>query len=136
MPGPGFKKNPQNINRKGRPKKGHTLTDILTKELQRLRKIDPDKKGMLSGKKLIARKMIELAMSGNVIALKEIYNRIDGMPTQKIEAEQDIAYRIGKPRELKPKSRPRKKPAAKKPTKKKPVKRIIAKKATTRSKKK
>jgi hypothetical protein len=54
-------------NPKGRPPLGETFTDTL-----RLR----------ANKEEIADKLIEIAKSGNVAALKYVYDRLDGMPHQ------------------------------------------------------
>jgi len=59
-------------NPKGRPKKGETLTDALRA------KIDRDE---------IADKLYEIAMSGDLAALKYVYDRIDGTPKQTIAGD-------------------------------------------------
>jgi hypothetical protein len=79
----GFKDNPTHINRKGRPKSGAALTDFLNFELD---KKNDDK---ILHRQLVAKKIIELAESGNIAALKYIFNRIDGMPRQAIEISSD-----------------------------------------------
>lgn len=61
---PGESGNPQ-----GRPKKGEALTDVLRS------KVD---------KETIAEKLIELAMSGDVQALKYVYDRVDGKPVETV----------------------------------------------------
>lgn len=60
-----------NINRKGRPPKGETLTDALRQ------KVD---------KETLAAKLIEMAFEkGDMAAIKYIYDRIDGTPIQTIK---------------------------------------------------
>jgi hypothetical protein len=76
----GFADNPQNINRAGRPKKGQALTDLLRKELSH-------KDGDTPGKTVIVKKLYELAKGGDVTALKYIFDRIDGKPTETVKAD-------------------------------------------------
>ena len=60
-----------NINRKGRPPKGQTLTDALRS------KVD---------KETLAEKLIEMAFDKcDMAAIKYIYDRIDGTPIQTIK---------------------------------------------------
>lgn len=85
----GFGDNPQNINRKGRPKKGTTLTDIL-KKYGKKREVE------INGKKFsrndaLAIILWEMAIAErNLTALKYIYDRIDGMPIQTVGMEHDF----------------------------------------------
>lgn len=79
--GPGNCANPR-----GRPKKGKTLTDVLTAELKRRNQVDKDG-NVMSGKQRLAREIIALAFdpspvdkSTRVAALKYVYDRIDGRP--------------------------------------------------------
>lgn len=66
----GFAAHPENINRNGRPPRGETLTDVLKETID---------------KEQIATKLYELAMNGDVGALKYIYDRVDGRPKETIE---------------------------------------------------
>jgi hypothetical protein len=60
-------------NPNGRPPKGEALTDVLKS------KVD---------KEAIAEKLIEIALEkGDITALKYIYDRIDGTPTQTIKQQ-------------------------------------------------
>lgn len=68
----------QSANPKGRPKKGQTMTDILEKTLKK-KSIKVDGK-MISGKEAAAIKIMQLALKGDVAALKYIFDRIDGKP--------------------------------------------------------
>ncbi len=69
-----------NINRNGRPKKGQTLTDIL--------KAHADKEDVDSGSRTISRrdalaqKLWQMALGGDIAAIRYIYDRIDGKPTE------------------------------------------------------
>jgi len=74
-----FEKGDPRINRKGRPKKGESITEILQKLLDKknssgqLRRAD------------IAERLIELAENGDLPALKYLIDRIDGKPRESIE---------------------------------------------------
>jgi len=57
-------------NPNGRPKKGETFTDIMNAT------IDKD---------AIVKKLEQLAMKGDITALKYICDRIDGTPTQAVK---------------------------------------------------
>lgn len=80
---PTFRERPDLINRKGRPKKGQTLTDILEKH--------GSKKDVKNGDEYIARKeglaqkLWALALGGDVAAIRYIYDRVDGRPIDKKE---------------------------------------------------
>jgi len=78
MPGGPFKPGDPRINRKGRPKKGQTFTDVLEKVLKE-KTVDYNGK-KISGKEAAARKLLQLAISGDVTALKYLADRIDGSP--------------------------------------------------------
>jgi hypothetical protein len=88
MPIP-FVKNDPRINRKGRPKKGQTMTDILNWALDQKRKITDDKTGKeksLLLRHMLAEKLISKAVDdGDVAAIKYIYDRLDGRPKETIE---------------------------------------------------
>ena len=87
MPGGGFKDHPENINRKGRPKKGETFTDIILTELSKENVTVKTDTGveMISAKDAVARKLIALAVQeGNFHAIKYLMDRIDGSPRQMI----------------------------------------------------
>jgi len=71
-----FEKDDPRINRSGRPKKGAALTDILNYKLDLVHK-----SGKLK-REAVAEKLIELALDGDVSALKYIYDRVDGRPVQ------------------------------------------------------
>jgi hypothetical protein len=59
-------------NKNGRPKKGTAMTDVLASMVD---------------KEAIAAKLLELASKGDVAALKYVYDRIDGTPTQTIKGD-------------------------------------------------
>lgn len=73
----------QSGNPKGRPLKGHSLTESLKEAMDE----QPDIK-----KALIA-KTVELALKSNdLAAIKMIWNYLDGMPTQNVSGNLDIKH--------------------------------------------
>lgn len=69
-------------NPTGRPRKSNSMTEILN---QCLEEVEMDYKGeKVNGKKMVSLKIISLAFSGDLAALKYCYDRIDGTPTQAI----------------------------------------------------
>jgi hypothetical protein len=74
-----FEKGDSRINRRGRPKKGEALTDILNKKLD-----GKDGEGNLH-REAVADKLIALAEGGDVAAIKYIMDRVDGRPKESIE---------------------------------------------------
>jgi len=67
------------INRRGRPKKGSALTDILNYKLD-----TKDDTGKLK-REIIAEKIIELAIGDDIAALKYLIDRIYGKPKESME---------------------------------------------------
>jgi hypothetical protein len=88
MPTP-FVKNDPRINRRGRPKKGQTLTDILDWALDQKRKIKNEETGeekSLLLRQMLAQQLIHKAVDeGDVPVIRYIYDRIDGKPKETIE---------------------------------------------------
>jgi hypothetical protein len=77
-----FADRPQDINRSGRPKKEHCLTDLLKEAL------DQKRTGTgKTNKQMLIDKMYELADEGDVAILKYLFDRIDGKPLQQIETK-------------------------------------------------
>ena len=74
-----FTKNDTRINRKGRPKKGQALTEILDEAL------DEVKSNGKTRREVITDKIITLAEKGDITALKYIFDRLDGRPTEVIK---------------------------------------------------
>lgn len=74
-------------NPKGRPRKGKTLTDILEKELRKKNVRTPE--GDIPAKEALARKIIALAIDGDVAALKYIFDRVDGKPLASVDVHDD-----------------------------------------------
>ena len=92
MPMP-FTKNDPRINRKGRPKKGQCLTDILAWTLDQKAKIKDDETGEEKSillRHALARKLIDKAVNdGDVAAMKYIFDRLDGKPKETIEMSEE-----------------------------------------------
>lgn len=80
----GFNANPQNINKNGAPKKEWTMKGLIEEALE-----EEDQSGT-PYKKLIARKLRSVALKGDVVAIKEINNRLDGMPKQELGVDGDL----------------------------------------------
>ena len=71
-----FKPGDPRINRKGAPKKAWTMSGLIREALE-----EEDETG--TPKKVgVARKLSQLALRGDIVAIKEINNRLDGMSTQ------------------------------------------------------
>jgi hypothetical protein len=88
MPGGGFRDHPENINRRGRPKKGETFTDVIMTELDKqnvLIKNGDDPEYLITAKEAVARKLVSLAVAdGNFYAIKYLMDRVDGSPRQSV----------------------------------------------------
>ena len=78
-----FADRPEDINRNGRPKKEHSLTDLLKETLNQ----PATEKGKTKKQEVID-KMYEIAVTkGDVQMLKYLIDRVDGKPLQQIEAD-------------------------------------------------
>lgn len=79
-----------NANPHGRPKKEWTMKSLIQKALEEEVEIK-NKLGQVTGKKaikeIIAKKLAQLAAQGDMTAIKEVNNRIDGMPQQDITSD-------------------------------------------------
>ena len=96
-PSNGFDKNPQNINRNGRPPKEYSMTDLLRTALD-----EPYDESGKTNKQMVIDKMFELANDGDGNILKYLFDRIDGKPLQSIEAnitkeDSDTIFEMVKP---------------------------------------
>jgi hypothetical protein len=84
-----FTKNDPRINRRGRPRKGKSLSEILEKELRKKRD-----SGM-TGKAELARMLVSLALDEKSLsAAKAIFDRLDGRPTTMIELVDDTELKL------------------------------------------
>jgi len=83
----------QSGNPAGRPKKEKALTELLRKEGSKRDQtyIDPKtgEEKVISRKRKLAQKIWELALSGDLAAIKYIFDRIDGSPRQSVSLEQE-----------------------------------------------
>lgn len=75
-------------NPNGRPKKGETLTDILREHCDKM--ITEKSGGKVAIKIALARKMVAMALSGDMAAIRYVYDRIDGLPKQALEHSGEI----------------------------------------------
>jgi hypothetical protein len=69
------------INRRGRPKKGQALTDILNYKLDQR-----DGSGKLQ-REAVAEKLIGLALEGDMTAIRYVMDRVDGKPKETLSLE-------------------------------------------------
>lgn len=85
-----FKPGDPRINRNGAPKKEWTMTELYKEAGDEADETGEPKK------KIVARKLWEIAQKGDVTAIKELGNRIDGMPKQTIagDSENPLALNI------------------------------------------
>jgi len=72
-----FTKDDPRINRNGRPPKPWTMEGLIREAAEE------ENESGIPKKKLIANKLTELAAAGDITAIKEVNNRLDGMPVQK-----------------------------------------------------
>lgn len=79
-------------NPKGRPPKGHSITETIRAMMDEKPEI----------KRALGAKIIQHAMEGDTVAMKLIWNYLDGMPTQTLDANvsgnltiNQISYRDG-----------------------------------------
>jgi hypothetical protein len=69
----------QSGNPQGRPRSGQALTDIIRKELSKKNTAGIPKK------KAVALKLIDLALEGDVAALRYLIDRLDGKPKETVD---------------------------------------------------
>ncbi len=74
----------QSGNPAGRPPKHSALADIMREKLEEEQSIigKDGKKKRIKLKEIFTEKVIQLALTGDIQAVKLIYNYIDGMPKQ------------------------------------------------------
>lgn len=76
----GFQDHPELINKSGRPPKGSAWSEVL-EEIGET--VDP--KSNKTYKELVGLRIWQLCMSGNVSAIRELFNRMEGLPRIKLE---------------------------------------------------
>ena len=74
-----FTKDDPNINKAGRPKKGRAWADAIKEVSERV----DDKTGK-THKLLVAEVLFDKAKSGDIMAIREIGNRLDGKASQQL----------------------------------------------------
>lgn len=89
MPVNGFDKRPQDINRNGRPPKAWTMSTLIEEALEEV-----ETQSGTPFKKLVAKKLATMAVSGDIQAIKEINDRVDGRPQQKIQHSGEITGNV------------------------------------------
>lgn len=77
-----FTKGDPNINREGRPKGSFSLVTIMR---QKLETMSPDQKR--SAAEILTENVIQDALDGKKHAVDTVFKYMEGLPTQKIEAE-------------------------------------------------
>lgn len=84
--GQGFHTDPDRINKEGRPKGSRNLSSILREMLQEEIEVNID--GVKSKKQfqeVIIRKLLKKANDGDIRAIMEIFDRVEGKPKQEID---------------------------------------------------
>ena len=84
-------------NPKGRPRKGETFTDIINKVLKEKTvkwKTRNGKEKCISGKEATVRKLAELAIHGDLGAIKYLGDRMDGRPAMVDPTQKDTGAEI------------------------------------------
>ncbi|HSX48768.1 MAG TPA: hypothetical protein VLE44_00745 [Candidatus Saccharimonadales bacterium] len=74
----GFGDNPQNINKNGRPPKGMAWSEVLENV-----SFETDQTTGLNFRQRVARKLWETAMTGDIQAIRLLFDRMDGAPIQR-----------------------------------------------------
>lgn len=82
----GFGDHPEHINRNGRPPKGHSITETIRAMMDEKPEI----------KKALGAKILQMAVEGDITAIRTIWSYLDGMPMIK----QEIAGKDGSPVEV------------------------------------
>ena len=77
-----LKKGDLNINRKGRPPKGWAWSEILEDVGEQV-----EEKSGKKFKELVSEKLWKECINGNILAIKELFNRMEGMPKQQTEIQ-------------------------------------------------
>lgn len=84
----GFASHPELINKRGRPKKNQAMTEIIRRYGRRKDIKIEDEYGeekYYSRKDALALKLWQLALQGDMSAIKYIYDRLDGRPKETVE---------------------------------------------------
>ena len=76
----GFQLRPENINRNGRPPKAWTMSSLIEEALEEV-----EQQSGKSFKHLVAKRLAHMAVGGDIQAIKEINDRVDGKPKQNLQ---------------------------------------------------
>jgi hypothetical protein len=68
----GFQLHPENINRNGRPPKGHSITETIQAMMDEKPEI----------KRALGQRILQMALEGDLAAIRTIWGYIDGLPAQ------------------------------------------------------
>lgn len=86
LEGQGFHTDPDRINKEGRPKGSKNLSTILREMLNEEVEVSIDgRKEKRTFQDVIIRKLIKKANDGDMRAIQEIFDRIEGKATQSID---------------------------------------------------
>jgi len=104
----GFQLHPENINKNGAPKKHWTMAGMIRDELNKLVDVKNDKGevvGQTKAKRLVAQRLVIMAINGNMRAIQEVNNRRDGKAKQNIDITSNggaltVANELGQLREF------------------------------------
>jgi predicted ABC-class ATPase len=78
----------QSGNPKGRPKKGETFREVLEKILEERQSVEISGKARRPTKKeILARVLVEQALGGNPAFMKQLLDRLVGLPLQQIDLD-------------------------------------------------
>lgn len=83
-----LKKKGSQANPNGRPKREWTVVGLIEQAME-----EQSKTGV-PYKKAVYDKLVKLAADGDIPAIKEINNRLDGMPKQSVEHEGGLDIRV------------------------------------------
>ena len=83
-----FKKG-ESGNPNGRPKKGQTITDLIRENLDKV-DIELDNGTFVTGKEALVDRLKELAIRGDMTAIKYIIDRMDGPVKQELSFSGDV----------------------------------------------
>lgn len=77
----------QSGNPLGRPKKDWTWKDLFVDAAEEMKET---KQGRMQVKRIIAKRLFHMAMQGNVQAIKEVIDRMDGKAIDKQEVDMNV----------------------------------------------
>jgi hypothetical protein len=93
--GQGFHTNPERINKEGRPKGARSLSTILREMLEEKIPVMMDgKKVNVEFRDVLVRNLIKKASDGDLPAIREIFDRIEGSAKETIEQTTELKITI------------------------------------------